>query len=157
MAAAIFLALFIAIYLPIVPFRAPCYDGDFRTVPGTIVNPYKRALLKYFRQLAVDHSVHYGALPALGPAKEPETVFGEIADWQQGTVRITVWDWLDDNDAGQASTWAILSLVFEDYGADLEAIPEHVKEILKAGVKGPYVMTDCALVRAVAVEWRDKP
>ena len=151
------LGLYVVLFVPIVPFRVPCSDGGFRTVSGQVVYPYGEALLRELALLNVDYSVHFGPDHQLQPTSGFDRWIRRLVNWQSGTIRIRLLDWLDDNDVRLASSRAILSLLFEDYGADLDAIPDHVNAILEAGVKGPYLHSDCELVRAVAIDWHGKP
>ena len=106
----------------------------------------------------VDFSVHLGQRFELEPKTDIERLVDEVLHWQAGSMRIRLGDWLyGENELINASSRAVISLLFEEYGADPDKIPDHIKEMLKAGLEGPYVHADCALVRAVAFDWHKKP
>ena len=149
-------ALYVVVFVPIMPYRVSCYDGDIRWLEGTPVYPFTGALLWELAVLKVDYTAHFGLSHVWKPKADMERLADDVLNWQAGDIRVRLFDWLDGNDLDLASGRAVTSLLFEGYGADPDQIPDHIKEMVKGGLtrlEGPYVHTDCELTRAVAFDW----
>lgn len=153
-------ALYAVLFVPMVPFRVPCYDGDTRWLEGTPVYPYKGALLWKLDAMKIDYSAHFGPSYEWKQKTSLERLADDVLNWQAGTILIRYLDWLDDNDLENASANAVSSLLFGGYGIDPDDIPDHIKEMVEGGLtrlEGPYVHTDCELTHAVAFDWHKTP
>ncbi len=54
------IALFTAIYIPVVPYRLECYDGNFRQVNGAPNYQFRKELLIWFQNYQVDYTLIMG-------------------------------------------------------------------------------------------------
>lgn len=154
-------ALYAVLFVPIVPFRVPCYDGDTRWLEGTPVYPYTGALLSELAVMNIDYTAHFGPSYQFKPKTDMERLADDVLNWQAGVIRIRFLDSFDyEDNLENASATAVSSLLFEGYGADPDKIPGHIKKMVDAGLtelEGPYVLTDCELTRAVAFDWHKRP
>ncbi len=151
-------AFYVVLFVPIMPYRVSCYDGDTYWLEETPVYPYTGALLWELAVLKVDYTTHFGPRYVWKPKTDMERLADDVLNWQAGVIRIRLGDWLyGEDELILANSRAVISLLFEGYGADPDKIPNHIKELLGGELEGPYVHADCALVRAVAFDWHRRP
>ena len=118
------------VFVPWVPYSPVC--GDFRTVEGELSNAFRKAMTVELEDNGVP-SIEIGGVILLR-----SNLWGDQYDWVLRAQRL-----------------AIESLLYEKYGTDLDAIPEHV-EAFRIGELG-FNSSNCDLVRAVAIEWETGP
>ena len=125
------LVLFI-VFVPWIPYSPYCRYDNFRKLEGKLSDAFREAMTKMLHAKDVPF-VEIGGVILL-----------RFRDWGYQTGFVSI-----------AQDVAIISLVYEKFGADVDAIPEHVKAFRSGDNK--YDERDCDFIRAVAIEWETGP
>ena len=123
----------LSVFVPWIPYSPYCRYDNFRKLEGRLSD-------SFLESMAV--SLEVRDVPFI---EIDGVIFLRFLDWGYETSKVSL-----------AQILAIRKLTYEEYGADLDAIPEHVKAFLH-GDNDHKEEDDCDLTRAVAIEWETGP
>ena len=121
--------VFFAIIVPSTPYSPEC---NFRAIEGKLSDAFLEAVRR-----------------AMSARRVPFLQIGDV-------ILLPFPEWCCNGDRlREVRNKAVESLLYEKYGADPDAIPEHV-EAFRIGELG-FNRYNCNLIRAVAIEWETGP
>ena len=148
------IALFTVIYIPVVPYRLECYDGNFNQVKGALNYQFRKELLIWFQNYQVDYTWISGTELLEPVNRRKMSIPFQAMGWDDGIILIRISDRLD-LDGGSwvanAQNHAIRTLIDERWDALPQSMQDSIKTAVPNRATGDYNYSDCNLVRAVAV------